>query len=97
MMNQRDYSKFHFTTCDGGCEIFEIHRFSGDAYSNFEFSMWKPMCSDRPLGFKERLRWCWNILRTGIPWSDAIIISDTKAKKIANFILTEINKTKTRK
>jgi len=63
-------------------------------FQNFNLSFWEWGTSTRPLSFRERIRWCWNLLRKGQPWSDHVILSDKKAKKLAQFILTEINKKK---
>jgi hypothetical protein len=39
-----------------------------------------------PLCWRERFRWCWNILRKGKPWKDNIILTPEKAKEVADFI-----------
>jgi hypothetical protein len=72
--------------CHG--EAIEITHPTMDAgYSEDEFwiSIWNQgFC--RPLCMRERIRWCWNIFRTGKPWADNIILTPEQAKQIADFI-----------
>lgn len=42
------------------------------------------------LGFKERLRYCWNIIKKGIPYSDAVLLTSSEAEKLARNILARI-------
>jgi hypothetical protein len=77
-----------FADCCCGSEMFEIRR----SMENFDLSIWNRGMSSRPLCWKERLRWCWRILRTGDPWADSIIVSDENAMKISNYINKYINK-----
>jgi len=86
-----------FIKCDCYGHLLEICRekeiIDGKvSHKNFNLSMWEWGTGNRPLSFRERIRWCWNILRTGSPWADHIILSDDKAKKLAQFILTEVKK-----
>lgn len=53
--------------------------------NEFWFSIWDQGFS-RPLCWREKIRWCWNILRTGKPWADNIIVTPEQAKQIADFI-----------
>lgn len=67
------------------CRIEESYD-KGEAFKTFEVSVWRLASGDRPLGWKERFRWAWRVLRTGMPWSDMIILSDDNARKVAKFI-----------
>jgi hypothetical protein len=58
----------------------------GPTFKSFELSVWQLANHVRPMGWRERFRWVWRILRTGNPWTDMIILSDDKAKEIAQFI-----------
>jgi hypothetical protein len=40
----------------------------------------------RILSFSERLRWCWQILRYGRPWSDFIILNTENQKQLKEFL-----------
>ena len=62
-------------------------KYDGDnSVKKFELSAWQLMNSDRPLCWRQKIRWIWRILRTGMPWTDMMIISDDKAKEIVEFI-----------
>jgi hypothetical protein len=50
--------------------------------NEIELSVWHYGNDGRELNWKERLRWCWRILRTGMPWADMIILSSDKMEKI---------------
>ena len=45
----------------------------------------------RTLCWSERLRWCWQILRYGKPWSDFIILNTENQKQLKDF-LSEVQK-----
>lgn len=47
-----------------------------------ELSLWHYGNDGRELKFGERIRWCWHILRTGMPWADMMILSPDKMEKI---------------
>jgi hypothetical protein len=78
-----------FIKCDCGSEMFEIRYSIWESEfvvdRNFNLTMWY-MGKSHPMTFKERLRWCWRILRTGDPWGDGIIVSENTAKKISEYI-----------
>lgn len=70
--------------CECRGAAIEITHWNDD--NEFWFSIWKQSPYLRPLRWKERIRWCWNILRTGNPWADDIILTSENAKKVAEFI-----------
>jgi len=39
-----------------------------------------------PMDLREKLRWCWHILKTGKPWTDSIIVSRTQVLEITHFM-----------
>ena len=49
-------------------------------------SLFERGLSGRTLGWLERLRWCWQILRHGKPWSDFIILNAENQKKLKEFL-----------
>ena len=49
-------------------------------------SLFERGLSGRTLGWSERLRWCWQILRHGKPWSDFIILNAENQKKLKEFL-----------
>lgn len=72
-----------FAKCCCGCSGVEIEDQTED--KEFFFSMWT-YGIDGVMDWKQRLRWCWNIIKTGTPWVDHTILSDVKAKEMAEFI-----------
>lgn len=40
-----------------------------------------------PLGFRERLRWAWNLIRTGRPFLDEVMLSQRTARELADDLL----------
>jgi hypothetical protein len=43
----------------------------------------------RILSWRDRLRWCWQILRHGMPWSDYIILNEENQKQLKDFLNNE--------
>ena len=76
-----------FVKCECGTHAFEIQRYDeGDEDKGFYLSFWHYGRINSPMKWKERLRWCWRILRTGDPWADGIIATDETANKISDYI-----------
>lgn len=73
--------------CACHTEALEItHLPNEDKPDEFWFSIWENGFDSR-LSRRERFRWCWNILRTGRPWGDNIILTPEQAMQVAKFIL----------
>jgi len=68
----------------------EIYVESKIARHSFYFALWEYGQSGTNMSFKERIRWCWKILRKGIPWADAVIMDSGDAEKFAQAILKRI-------
>lgn len=49
---------------------------------------------DFSLSFREKLRWCWRILRKGKPYSDMVTMLPDEARKMGEYLIeiTEENK-----
>jgi hypothetical protein len=76
-----------FIKCECESEILEIQRYNcGDNDRGFNVAMWTHGKSSNKMCWRERLRWCWKILRTGDPWNDYAIVSDKNAMKISEYI-----------
>ena len=87
-----DWSHSLFIMCDCSSHMFQIERYYEDKRDNgFNLAIWHYGHNGNIRRWKERLRWCWRILKTGNPWADSIIITNEKAKEISNFILNEVN------
>lgn len=70
--------------CDCGTHSLQMHR-EGD---DLEVSLWK-MAGERPLRWREKLRWCWRILRTGMPWVDFVILNPQKKAALETWLRSE--------
>ena len=72
------------------CLFFEVNNFldEGDVFvALYDIGQY-----GKQKGFKERLRWCWRILRTGFPWCDQVIFTIPRAKTFAKSILEEVDR-----
>jgi hypothetical protein len=49
-------------------------------------SLFEKGLNGRTLCWSERLRWCWQILRHGKPWSDFVILNIENQKKLKEFL-----------
>jgi hypothetical protein len=58
----------------------------------FNLTFWSYGRSGEILGWKERFRWIWNIIRTGKPWTDGISINNDQAKEIIEHINKHLSK-----
>ncbi len=80
-----------FEKCQCYGDIFELQRYKdtwadGHVNEGFNLTFWSLGRSSNKLCWRERLRWIWNIIRTGNPWADGIIINNEQAKHIVNYI-----------
>lgn len=78
----------HFFNCSCSSEglIFEYD----PEYKEANVALWHYGSCDGKLSWKERLRWCWNILRSGLPWTDAISMNPQEARHFAETILANV-------
>jgi hypothetical protein len=85
--------KSHFVKCNCGCQILEVERYDyKDGDEGFNFVVWDRGRQGKRLRFKERIRWCWNILKTGSPWADDIIATNKDARGLAEFLIQNLPK-----
>jgi hypothetical protein len=84
----------HFIRCDCGGHMLECEVYNwknGDAGVNF--TIWQYGRDGKQIrGWREKLRWCWQILKTGMPWADDIIATNKEARGLAEFILQNVPK-----
>ena len=88
-----------FKKCHCCCSVLEVESDTWDWCDKTEppvelpfinVSLWQDGYS-RPMGWRERLRWCARVLRTGNPWADHTMLTAADAREVANFILEEID------
>lgn len=78
----------HFFNCSCHTEglIFEY-----DAeYKEANVALWHYGNYTEKLGWRERIRWCWSIIRKGLPWTDAVSMSPSEARRFAETILANV-------
>jgi hypothetical protein len=75
------------------CDCFEhgllVEKFKDE--EEVSLSLFERGLNGRTLCWSERLRWCWQILRYGKPWSDFIILNTENQKQLNDF-LSEVQK-----
>lgn len=85
--------KSHFVTCGCSSHMLQVERYDyRDGDDGFNFAIWERGRDGKKLRFRERLRWCWNILTTGTLWADDIIATNKDAQGVAEFILQNLPK-----
>jgi len=77
-----------FVVCDCHSHAIVANRIDDNDYGDHEYCLafFERGYNGRIMTFKERLRWCWHILRHGNPWTDSVILDRAKAKRLAEFL-----------
>ena len=77
-----------FVECDCHSHAIVVDKIKDDAYGEDEYCLafFERGYDGRILSFKDRLRWCWHILRHGNPWTDSVILDRHKAKRLGEFL-----------
>ena len=55
---------------------------------HYYFSYWSYGLSSRKLSWRQRLRYCWEVLWKGRPFNDELILTKEGVMKLENFILS---------
>ena len=76
-----------FLICDCFSHGLLVEKFEGE--EEVSLSLFEMGLNGRILGWSERLRWCWQILRYGKPWSDFIILNTDNQKQLKQFLDTK--------
>jgi len=72
-------SKFYKCACS--CHALEVDTTFRKLENEIYFTSWEHS-GTRPFSFREKLRWCFHILKTGRPWSDHIILNESQVKEL---------------
>lgn len=78
----------HVFHCD--CETEGLLFEYDPEYNDVHIAMWHHGGYSHKLDWKARLRWCWHIIRKGLPWADAVSMKPTEARRFAQTILATI-------
>jgi len=73
-----------FLICDCFNHGLLVERFEGEEEVNL--SIFERGLDGRILSWSSRLRWCWQILRYGKPWSDFVILNTENQKRLKDFL-----------
>jgi hypothetical protein len=75
-----------YLSCSCGGEIISIDRFEDDP--QIYLAVWK---QHPTLTWKSRLRWIWNLLVTGEPYADDVVLDIEDAKKLVEILNDHIH------
>lgn len=81
-MNKKD--KTIFLKCDCNCEAVEF--LYDEDNEELYITPWKLGFDGNVLSIKDRIRWCFCILKTGLPWDDCIILGKEKIASLKEFL-----------
>ena len=73
-----------FLICDCFSHGLLVEKFKGE--EEVSLSLFERGLNGRILSWSSRLRWCWQILRYGKPWSDFVILNTENQKRLKDFL-----------
>lgn len=59
-------------------------------YKDVNIALWHYGGYTDKLSWKNRIRWCWNILKRGLPWADCVSLQPEEARRLAETILANV-------
>ena len=78
-MNQNN-SKFYKCTCH--THALEVDTSFRKDEGEVWFSIWERGRATDKLSWKERIRWCLHIIKTGNPWGDSVSLNEEQIKEL---------------
>lgn len=72
-----------FLKCECSTHCLEVEYLPED--KEYYFAFWNLGVYGKKMSWKERFRWCWQILKSGSPWADMVILNGKQLQKINNF------------
>ena len=73
-----------FLICDCFSHGLLVEKFKGE--EEVSISLFERGLEGRILSWFSRLKWCWQILRYGKPWSDFVILNTENQKRLKEFL-----------
>jgi hypothetical protein len=73
-----------FLICDCFSHGLLVEKFKDD--QEVYISLFERGLNGRILSWSSRLKWCWQILRYGKPWSDFVILNIENQKRLKEFL-----------
>lgn len=84
-----------FYNCDCGTEGIIVDH--DDEDKQFYFVIWEYGQKGSQLGWWDRLRHCWKMLKSGFPYEDQTILCTEEAERLANDLLIKTKEWKNKK
>lgn len=67
------------------CHSEKIHFEWDEEFEQLNLSIWEPYGTER-FSFLHRLRHCWKILKTGIPYGDQVLLDKKSVNSMISFL-----------
>ncbi len=80
-----DKENVEYIECTCGTEILRMSYAPSDDWPGLNIAFWVHGHGSYRIGFKERVRWIWHILRKGKPYDDMVILDTLKAGQMIAF------------
>lgn len=81
-----------FIECECHTEGIMVSYDDTDPFPNIYLAMFSYGKFGNSLGFREKLRYCWKVLKTGRPFEDEVMLRQDTARELANALLEFANK-----
>lgn len=82
-----------FIECDCHSEGIMVSYDDTDPYPNINLAIFSHgKYKNNTVSFKEKLRYCWHLFRTGNPFDDEIMLRQETARELGKALLTFANK-----
>ena len=72
--------------CYGHMLEITFERWFADMEAELIVALWNIGREGEQLGWKEKIRWCWHILKTGMPWNDSVMLKKDDVLKLTDFL-----------
>lgn len=79
-----------FFRCICGAEGISVERDTDSGGVEYWISLWR-YGSGTPLSWRDRLRYCWQILWHGKPYADAVCLTEGDASELAQYMVANEN------
>lgn len=86
-----DDKNFIFIRCECLGEGMGIDYYSEDGH--YYFSYWNNYISNEKMSWKQRFRYCWQVLRHGKAFADDLILNQAHVDQLVDFVLQCSNNT----
>jgi len=75
-----------FLMCDCYSHALLIEKWEEDGVKDLYISLYNRGFSDPKMHWTQRLRWIWRILTVGHPYTDMVILNESKVKELQSFL-----------